>query len=201
MSTAAAAIILIFVISIFSSTGNKSYRYPTTTENPPPQIYQTTVSSMETPAPNYLAEDVLPSITRYIQKYRDADLAQQIADSIVRHSQTYNVNPKLVAALIARESKFNPRALSSSGAMGLGQLLPSTCKGLGVSDGFDVDENAKGTVRYLKGLLDRFKKYEKQVQLALGGYLEGPNAVERQLGYSEHTRAYVDDIISIYNKM
>lgn len=201
MNTTVAAIILIFVISIFSSSVNKSYRYPTTAENPPTQTYQATVSSMEVPDPNYSAEDVRPAIVRYIQKYRDSDLAQQIADSIVRHAQTYNVNAKLAAALIARESKFNPRALSSSGAMGLGQLLPSTCKGLGVSDGFDIDENAKGTVRYLRGLLDRFNKYEKGVQLALGAYLEGPNLVERQLGYSDHTRAYVDDIISIYHKM
>lgn len=201
MNTTAAAIILIFIISIFSGAGNKGYQYPTSTQYSTPQIYQTTVSSIEVPDPNYSADDFRPSITRYIQKYRDADLAQQIADSIVRNSQTYNVNAKLAAALIARESKFNPRALSSSGAMGLGQLLPSTCKGLGVSDGFDIDENAKGTVRYLKGLLDRFKKYEKQVQLALGAYLEGPNAVERQLGYSNSTRAYVDDIINIYNKM
>jgi soluble lytic murein transglycosylase-like protein len=201
VNTTVAAIILVFVISIFSSAGNKASRYPTTTEKLPTQITQTTVSSLEVPDPNYSAQDARSSIVTYIQKYRNADLSGEIADSIVRHAQTYNVNAKLATALIARESKFNPRALSSSGAMGLGQLLPSTCKGLGVEDGFDIDQNAKGTVRYLRGLLDRFKKYEKQVQLALGGYLEGPNAVERQLGYSEHTRTYVDDIINIYHKM
>lgn len=108
------------------------------------------------------------------------------------------MNPKLVAALMTRESKFNPRARSSSGAIGLGQLLPSTAKGLNLDDPYDIDQNAKGTVRYFKSLIDRFNG---QVSNAIAGYLEGPNAVMRNGGYSDHTRGYVQDILAIYQGM
>ena len=124
-----------------------------------------------------------------------------ITDAIMRHSQKYNVNPKLVAALIARESGFNPRAVSKSGALGLGQLLPSTCKSTGVTSPFDINDNVKGTVRYMKYLLDRFKNYSDRVSFALAGYLEGPNAVARKKGYRRSTGAYVNDIIEIYHKI
>jgi soluble lytic murein transglycosylase-like protein len=119
----------------------------------------------------------------------------------MRHSQAYGVNPKLITALIARESRFNPRAVSSSGALGLGQLLPSTCKSTGVTNAFDIDQNVKGTVRYIKYLLGRFKDYSNQVSFALAGYLEGPNAVARNQGYKPHTKAYIQDIMAVYNKI
>ena len=131
-------------------------------------------------------------------KYRSTDEAMTITDSIMRHSRTYNLNPKLVTALIARESKFNPRALSSSGAVGLGQLLPSTARGLDISDPYDIDQNAKGTVRYFKSLVDRFSG---KVSNAIAAYLDGPNAVSRQGGFSAKTKVYVEDILGIYQKI
>ena len=202
MDATAAIIVLIFVISIFSSTGNKGYVQPSSTLSPPtPQYSQTLIPTLETPIASLASAEVGVAIEKFVLKYRKPEEATDIASSIVRHAQSFGVNPKLVAALMARESRFNPRAVSSSGAMGLGQLLPSTGKSLGVNDGFDIDENTRGTVRYMKYLLDRFKKYEQQVLLALGAYLEGPNLVEKQLGYSEHTRSYVDDIISLYYKI
>jgi len=199
MDATTAIIVLVFVISIFSGFGgNKGYKQP----SPPPiptGIIHSEVSAVE-PPPNFSAAGInaQSAIQNHITKYRSNAEAVQIADSIVRHSMTYDINPKLVAALITRESKFNPRALSSSGAMGLGQLLPSTARGLGVDDGFDIDQNAKGTVRYLKSLIDRFKG---KVSAAIAAYLEGPNAVSRQGGFSDHTRTYVEDILTIYQKI
>jgi soluble lytic murein transglycosylase-like protein len=140
-------------------------------------------------------------IEQYILRYRKPGEAVPIAEAIMRHSKTYDVNPKLVAALIRRESGFNPRAVSTSGACGLGQLLPSTCKTTGVTQPFDINDNAKGTVRYMKYLLDKFKAYNDQVSFALAGYLEGPNQVARNRGYSSKTAGYVRDIIDIYNKI
>jgi soluble lytic murein transglycosylase-like protein len=207
MDTTTAAIILIFVISVFSGFGhNNGYKPP----SPPPSapaaplpttgIIDTEVS-VAVPPSNYAAVEPVSAqnaIISYIRKYRSPDLAVSIGTSIMKHSAAYNVNPKLVAALIARESKFNPRALSSSGAMGLGQLLPSTARGLGVTDGFDVDQNAMGTTRYLKSLIDRFRG---SVSAGLAGYLVGPNAVARDGTISGHTRSYVEDVLRIYNKI
>lgn len=204
MDATTAAVILIFVISIFSGFGhNQGYTPPSTPPTPfrpPAAETPKQVVSVTEPPSNFAAVDPVlahSAIKNYVFKYRSSEQSTQIASSIVRHSQTYDVNPKLVAALIARESKFNPRALSSSGAMGLGQLLPSTAKGLGVDDGFDIDQNARGTVRYLKSLIDRFKG---SVSYAIAAYLEGPNQVMRS-GYSAHTRTYVEDILLIYSKI
>jgi len=201
MDTTTAAIILIFVVSIFSGFGNTNKGYTPPSPPPPPSGFvYTNVTVAEPPAAYSAVEATLarPAIQAYIIRYRSTDEAMTIADSIMKYSQTYNMNPKLVAALIARESKFNPRATSSSGAMGLGQLLPSTAKHLGVENGYDIDQNAMGTTRYLKSLVDRFSG---KVSSAIAAYLEGPNAVTRQGGYSAHTKTYVEDVLNIYQKI
>ena len=52
-------------------------------------------------------------------------------DSIVRaHARNYQLDPALLAAVIYQESKFRPSVKSSSGAIGLMQLLPDTAKGI-----------------------------------------------------------------------
>ena len=56
--------------------------------------------------------------------------------SIVRaHAHNYRLDPALLAGVIYQESKFQPHARSSSGAIGLMQLLPDTAKGIAVHTG------------------------------------------------------------------
>lgn len=197
MNTTAIAVVLIFVFSVFSGFGgNKGYKQPSGPVFPVDKGNYSTVLVGE-PAPGFAAggEEAKPAIKRHIAKYRSPAEAAEISDCIMKHSKTYDMNPKLVAALMTRESKFNPRALSSSGAIGLGQLLPSTAKGLGLDNPYDIDQNAKGTVRYIKSMIERFNG---QVSNAIAAYLEGPNAVMRNGGYTDHTRSYVQDILKIY---
>ena len=51
---------------------------------------------------------------------------------VVGHAKNYDLDPALLAAVIYRESKFDANARSSSGAVGLMQLLPETAKGIAV---------------------------------------------------------------------
>jgi soluble lytic murein transglycosylase-like protein len=197
MDTSTALIVFIFFISIMTSLGGKGYTPP---PSPPTEIIYKQVAVGE-PDPSFIAgggDAALSSIKNYIAKYRNDFESTTISESIVKHSKTYDMNPKLVAALIARESKFNPRAISSSGAAGLGQLIPSTAKGLNIDDPYDIDQNAKGTTRYFKSLITRFNG---KVSSAIAGYLEGPNAVSKQGGFSSHTKSYVEDILNIYQKI
>lgn len=204
MDTTTAIIVVLFVVTILSSLGNKGYIPPSAAPKEAIFTKATIGAKVAMPDPTYfevVGESPRKSIKQYISKYRTEKEAEDITASIMRYSQAYNLNPKLVAALIARESKFNPSAVSKSGAVGLGQLLPSTWSTVGISNPYDIDENVKGTVRYLKYLLDRFKKYRDRVALAIAAYLEGPNAIERSLSYKIHTQAYINDIIDIYHKI
>ena len=61
-----------------------------------------------------------------------------LAESCVRHYATrYGVPVELVTALIDVESRWNPRAVSSKGALGLMQLMPETARRFGAYQPFD----------------------------------------------------------------
>lgn len=118
--------------------------------------------------------------------------AGQIAEAIVDSAQRHEVDPFLVAALIAQESKFRPRVVSPGGAVGLGQILPATARGLGV-DPYHPAQNVEGCVKYLRAQLNR---WNGRTDLALASYNAGPGAVQRFGGVPPYrvTRNYVSKI-------
>ncbi|MFC2055336.1 transglycosylase SLT domain-containing protein [Chloroflexota bacterium] len=59
----------------------------------------------------------------YINK-RYPDRITRWCGLITRYAQMRNISPDLVAALIWKESGSNPEAYSSSGAVGLRQIMP-----------------------------------------------------------------------------
>ncbi len=101
---------------------------------------------------------------------------------------------RLFDALIAQESRYQPFARSSAGAMGLAQLMPETARHLGVSDPWDPLQNLRAGARYLRAQIDRFGSWE----LALAAYNAGPARVARYGGIPpfRETRAYVRTIMS-----
>ncbi|KAA8603435.1 transglycosylase, partial [Salipiger aestuarii] len=82
----------------------------------------------------------------------------------------------LYRANIEVESAYRHDAISSTGAIGLGQLMPVTARELGV-DPRDPLQNLDGSARYLAMMLERFG----DPRLALAAYNAGPEAV-RQYG-------------------
>jgi soluble lytic murein transglycosylase-like protein len=115
---------------------------------------------------------------------------------IVAAGNLYNVGADLIKAVIAVESEFDERAVSSKGAQGLMQLMPFTARRFGVVDSFDPRQNIFGGVQYLRLLLDLFAG---DVSLALAAYNAGENAVARYRGippYKE-TRNYVNKIMAL----
>lgn len=80
--------------------------------------------------------------------------------------------------LIEQESRWNPKARSPVGAMGLGQLMPGTARELGVKDPHDPVENLRGSAQYFSQQLNRFGG---DAGMALAAYNWGPaNAAKLQ---------------------
>ncbi len=104
-----------------------------------------------------------------------------------------NISPTLLSALVWQESRWNPQAISTKGAVGLAQLMPATARDLGVNPA-DPAANLIGGARYLRSLLDQF---DGDVEKALAAYNAGPGRVSRAGGVPAiaETRAYVASIV------
>jgi len=119
-------------------------------------------------------------------------------DHLINHySRLYNVDPLLVKLIIQKESQFDPRAVSRSGAMGLMQLMPETARRLGIKKPFDPAQNIEGGIRFLRSLFDMF---DGDLELTLAAYHAGPAVVKqlKRVPSIPETIAYVDYIISRY---
>jgi hypothetical protein len=110
----------------------------------------------------------------------------------VKVGNQYGVSPKLLAAVAKVESDYNPKAVSRVGAQGLMQLMPTTARGLGVTDSFDPEQAIMGGAKLLAHNLKEFKS----VPLALAAYNAGGGAVHRYGGIPPfaETQAYVPKV-------
>ena len=147
--------------------------------------------------PDY--NSILTYIKTKYHKVSDED-AGQIAKYVVQFGKEHDVDPKLAAALMARESGFNKEAVSSTGAKGLGQIKNFNFKTLQIEDPFDIKQNVYGTTKYMKYLLGSWQTRSEKVSLALASYFRGINAVKRQNGDMDpKTQGYVQDILKHYD--
>lgn len=124
-------------------------------------------------------------------------------------SAKFDLDPSLLAAIIYRESRFRPNAVSPAGAVGLAQVLPST--GYGVvkrvfpefgekPDLFDPKINVCLGAAHIAGLLGR---YDGNLSLAVAAYNGGasvgdrlernPNAV-----IPRETSRYIPNVLDTY---
>jgi soluble lytic murein transglycosylase len=100
-------------------------------------------------------------------------------------AQTRGLNPYLILSIIRQESAFNPAAISSAGARGLMQLMPTTAQELLTKLKLPQEAGSRlhdpqlsitlGT-HYFAGLMQR---YQGNVVLALTGYNAGPARAAR----------------------
>lgn len=122
-----------------------------------------------------------------------SEYGELIATTAAKHG----VDPRVVHALIQVESAYHSRAVSSKGARGLMQLMPSTGRQYGALDLFDPKVNLDAGVRHLKSLLKRF-----DLPVALAAYNAGEGAVARFGGIPpfKETQNYVTRILRILNR-
>jgi hypothetical protein len=124
---------------------------------------------------------------------------QKAAEVVAKLAPEYRISPLLALAIIRAESNFDPNARSPKNAQGLMQLIPETSARFNVKKPYDVVQNIRGGLAYLRWLLAYFKG---DVALVAAAYNAGEGTVERYRGippYAE-TRAYVQRIKRYYRK-
>jgi cell wall-associated NlpC family hydrolase len=122
------------------------------------------------------------------------NVPSNLAPLFLSAGATYGVSPTLLAAVAKTESGFNPSAVSSAGAEGLMQIMPSTASGLGVNP-MDPQQAIDGAAQILSGDIAKFGS----VPLALAAYNAGAGAVEKYGGIPPYpeTQAYVNKIMNL----
>ena len=112
---------------------------------------------------------------------------------VQQYASDYGVSADLVAALIDVESRWNPLAVSSSGAMGLMQLMPATAQRFGAFQPFDTEQNIAAGTRYVTTLMWEF---HGDLRLVTAAYYAGDRWVgKRQLDYNNpDVIAYVESV-------
>ncbi len=137
---------------------------------------------------------------------------------IMSEARNYDLDPLLVASVIWVESRFDPKAESPKGAIGLMQIMPET--GEWIANKMDISHykdtmlkdpatNIKMGCWYLNYLT---KQYNGNIKLALAAYNGGIGNVNHWLDTKlitgknidgipyDETRNYVKQILNIYNK-
>jgi cell wall-associated NlpC family hydrolase len=110
----------------------------------------------------------------------------------------YGLSPALLEGVAQVESGFNPSAVSSAGAQGLMQIMPSTAAGIGV-DPLNPAQAIDGAAKILSGNLQKFGS----LPLALAAYNAGAGAVEEYGGIPPYpeTQAYVTKVTAAMNAL
>jgi soluble lytic murein transglycosylase-like protein len=175
------------------------------------QLAQTGGAGVVAPQPRYVLpsrggppppseERILDAYQRaiaYFNRRLDERQRVTIAKYIIDFSRRIGVDARLVMAVVAVESNFNPQATSHAGAMGLGQLMPATARGMGVGNAYDAKENLWAAIRIVRGHLER---NDGDLALALACYNAGPGAVRRHGGVPPYreTQNYIRKVTAVY---
>ncbi len=107
----------------------------------------------------------------------------------------WNVSAALLAAQLMAESNFNPFAISSAGAQGIAQFIPSTAAAYGLHDPFDPVAAIDAQAHLMSDLLRQLGS----PTLALAAYNAGPAPVQACdcVPSIPETTAYVSRILAL----
>ncbi len=103
----------------------------------------------------YFSRDEAAAQARLAEVAEDRLKFMPYRELIEKYSERYGFHWCLVAAQILQESRFNQKALSSSGAVGLMQLKPSTAAEMGFASISEPEANIHAGIKYLDSLRGR----------------------------------------------
>lgn len=135
-----------------------------------------------------MAANLLKSISNFSatsKEYFKLRYTVAFEEEILAHCDFYDVSPIFVFSIARQESLFDTSAISSSYAIGLLQLLPSTAQTLATRENYGKIEpkdlqKPLTNIRFgVKFLADLVKKFDGQVPLAAASYNAGPNRIKK----------------------
>ena len=132
--------------------------------------------------------------------------SERIDMAVKAASSKYGVDEKLIKSIIKAESNFNPSVTSTSGAQGVMQIMPANFNMLGITDGYNIEQNINGGTKLLRSYLDMFNGNTKMALMAYNG---GPGTMERRGVKSEsdlykmpkETQNYVPKVLKFYSEL
>ncbi|MES0882965.1 transglycosylase SLT domain-containing protein [Roseibium sp. SCP14] len=126
----------------------------------------------------------------YLRNLRDDSYGielEEYKNLFKKYAEEYKFDWLLIAAQSFQESRFDPKARSRAGAVGLMQIKPSTAEGSpinirGVTK--DTEKNVHAGVKYLRFLADQYfpelsSREANQTFFALAAYNAGPSRFAR----------------------
>ena len=100
---------------------------------------------------------------------------------VKRYSERYNFDWRLITAQMYQESRFNPAAKSSAGALGLMQVMPRTAKFMGFKDVVAPSNGIHAGVKYMNWVRQRFTQnliLSERLWFTLASYNAGHGHVD-----------------------
>ncbi|MHB8110063.1 MAG: lytic transglycosylase domain-containing protein [Syntrophorhabdaceae bacterium] len=135
------------------------------------------------------------------------DRIKIIANSVYQESRKYDLDYRLVLAIMKVESNFKNEAVSRRGARGLMQINPSSAKMIARESGVEVkgakclhepEKNIKMGVSYLSKLNDMFDN----IVSALHAYNAGPGRVKKPVSEEKvKTTSFTRKVMSEYRQI
>lgn len=128
--------------------------------------------------------------------------SDEVRGLIVDTAARYGWRPFVPLGLAMQESGWNNSVVSSAGAVGIMQVLPSTGEWTGrwlVGRSLDLTnpaDNVEAGIAYLDYL---YRRFDRDVDVALAAYYEGPARVAAN-GPSASARRYVANVLALADR-
>jgi soluble lytic murein transglycosylase-like protein len=156
----------------------------------------------------YREREAILALVREHRRNGGAEWERAIVEAVYVEAREADMDPLLVAAMVAAESSFRTRSVSPHGAVGLMQLRPFVARELALRSAIEwrgtetlhrPDVNVRLGILYYQELLDDF---EGDPHVALTAYNFGPTRVREQLRSGQFRQsAYSRRILNLYDDL
>jgi soluble lytic murein transglycosylase-like protein len=143
------------------------------------------------------------SIMRTNERLSAVD-ALLLGEATILAARKAGIDPGFLAATLLQESAYDPTAMSSAGAVGIGQFMVGTADLWGI-DPFDPAAAIQATAYVLASYLRHYRALDigDPYALALAAYNAGPGAVDAYHGVPPYpeTIGYIADITERWSRI